>query len=65
MSAADWKQWAMDRPNWIQRTIQSGFEKFVEQECKDALNVAAGEPSGLGVIQSRAEKDDAASQEGK
>jgi hypothetical protein len=42
MSAPDWKQWAMDRQNWIQHTIQSAFDKFVEQECKDALNVAAG-----------------------
>jgi hypothetical protein len=30
MPAGDWKQWAMDWPNWIQGAVDPRFEKFVE-----------------------------------
>jgi hypothetical protein len=30
MPAVDWKQWAMDMPNWIKDMVESAFDKFVE-----------------------------------
>jgi hypothetical protein len=41
MPAADRKQCAMDQSNRIQGTVELPFEKFAEQKCKDALNIAA------------------------
>jgi hypothetical protein len=38
MTVADWRQWARDRLNWIQGTVELAFEKFVEKKWKDALN---------------------------
>jgi hypothetical protein len=39
---------AMDRPNWIQGTIELDFKKFVEQKRRDALNKAAADPASWG-----------------
>jgi hypothetical protein len=57
----------MDSLNRIQGTMESVFEKFLEQKWKDALKKAAHELAGwgLGVVHHRAEEDNAADQEGK
>jgi hypothetical protein len=34
MPVTDWKQWTMDRPNWIQGTVKNAFEKLTEQNWK-------------------------------
>jgi hypothetical protein len=30
MPAVDWKQCAMDMPNWVKDMVESAFDKFVE-----------------------------------
>jgi hypothetical protein len=46
--AEDWKQWAMHMPNWVQGSVELAFQKFIEQKCRDVLNIAAMEPADLG-----------------
>ncbi len=41
----DWKQWAKERPQWIQGSLEDAFWKFVDQKWRDSLNVAAAKPS--------------------
>jgi hypothetical protein len=46
MLFADWKEWAIKRPEWAQGDLGADFEAYVEKKRKDALNVAAAEPQG-------------------
>jgi hypothetical protein len=46
--AEDWKQWPMHMPNWVQGSVELAFEKFIEQKCRDVLNIAHMEPADLG-----------------
>ncbi len=46
MPANDWRQWAKERPLWIGGVIEEAFWTFVDQKWRDALNVAAAEPTG-------------------
>jgi hypothetical protein len=39
-------RWAMDRPDWIQSTVELAFVKFMEWKWKDALNITAAEIAG-------------------
>jgi hypothetical protein len=48
MPPADWRQWAKERPAWIRESIEEAFWSFVDQKWRDALNVAAAEPSSWG-----------------
>jgi hypothetical protein len=48
MPPMDWRQWARERPNWIRENPEEAFWSFVDQKWKDALNVAAAEPSAWG-----------------
>jgi hypothetical protein len=48
MPANDWRQWARERPTWIGGLIEEAFWTFVDQKWRDALNVAAAEPTGWG-----------------
>jgi hypothetical protein len=41
MPPGDWKQWAKERPLWIQDNIEEAFLRFVDQKWTDSLNVAA------------------------
>ncbi len=45
MPLGDWKQWAKERPQWIQGSLEDAFWKFVDQKRRVSLNVAAAEPS--------------------
>ncbi len=45
MPLGDWKQWAKERPQWIQGSLEYVFWKFVDQKWRDSLNLAAAEPS--------------------
>lgn len=29
---ADWKQWDMDRPNWMQGTVEPAFKEYAKQK---------------------------------
>ncbi len=49
MPASDWRQRARERPIWIGNVVEEAFWAFVDQKWKDALNVAAAEPAGLGL----------------
>jgi hypothetical protein len=44
MPNADWKEWAIKRPEWILEDLGAAFERFVEGKWQDALNVAAADP---------------------
>jgi hypothetical protein len=48
MPPMDWRQWARERPNWIRETTEEAFWNFVDQKWRDAINVAAAEPSAWG-----------------
>jgi hypothetical protein len=48
MPPTDWRQWAKERPVWIRQSIDEAFWNFVDQKWRDALNVAAAEPSSWG-----------------
>ncbi len=48
MPPNDWRQWAKERPTWMREAIKEAFWSFVDQKWRDALNVAAAEPAGLG-----------------
>jgi hypothetical protein len=48
MPPTDWRQWAKERPVWIRESIEEAFWNFVDQKWRDALNVAAAEPSSWG-----------------
>jgi hypothetical protein len=48
MPANDWRQWARERPTWIRGAIEEAFWTFMDQKWRDALNVAAAEPTGWG-----------------
>jgi hypothetical protein len=48
MPPMDWRQWARERPNWIRENPEEAFWNFVDQKWRDALNVAAAEPSAWG-----------------
>jgi hypothetical protein len=56
MPFADWKDWATKRPEWAREDLGVVFEKFVERKWRDALNVAAAEPSRWDISGSRAER---------
>ncbi len=56
MPAVDWKQWAMDMPNWVKDMVESAFDKFLEYKWKDALNVTAAKLSGWGTLISEPKK---------
>jgi hypothetical protein len=45
MPFTDWKEWATGQSERIYENVGDAFKKFLEQEWKDALNVAAAEPS--------------------
>jgi hypothetical protein len=45
MPMGDWKQWAKERPTWIDGPVEDAFWTFVDQKWKDSLNVAAAEPA--------------------
>jgi hypothetical protein len=45
MPYTDWKEWATKRPDWMQQDVAATFERFVEKNWQDALNVAAAEPA--------------------
>ncbi len=49
MPANDWRQWARERPLWIGSVIEEAFWTFVDQKWRDALNVAAAEPTGWNI----------------
>ncbi len=44
MPPGDWRQWAKERPLWIQDNIEEAFWRFVDQNWRDSKNVAAAEP---------------------
>jgi hypothetical protein len=44
MPYADWKEWAIKRPEWIREDLGAAFERFVEGKWQDALNVTAADP---------------------
>jgi hypothetical protein len=44
MPPRDWKQWAKERPLWIQDNIKEVFWRFVDQKWKDSLTVAVAKP---------------------
>jgi hypothetical protein len=48
MPPADWRQWAKERPAWMRGAIKEAFWNFVDQKWRDALNVAAAEPTAWG-----------------
>ncbi len=56
MAFADWKEWAMRRPERAQENLGTTFKRFVERRWRDALNVVAAEPSGREDSGSRPEK---------
>jgi hypothetical protein len=65
MPNSDWKQWAKERPTWIQQNVAEVVWRFVYQKWRDALNVAAAEPSGTDagreakkLAKERGQKDD-------
>jgi hypothetical protein len=45
MPLGDWKQWAKERPQWIQGSREEAFWKFKDPKWRDSLNVAAAEPA--------------------
>jgi hypothetical protein len=45
MPLGDWKQWAKERPKWIQENLERAFWKFMDQKWNVSLNVAAAEPA--------------------
>ncbi len=47
--ANDCRQWARERPLWIGGVIEEAFWTFVDQKWRDALNVAAAEPTGWNI----------------
>jgi hypothetical protein len=53
MPPNDWRQWAKERPTWMREAIEEAFWSFVDQKWRDALNVAAAEPTGWGSGSSR------------
>jgi hypothetical protein len=48
MPYADWKEWAMKRPEWMREDLGPMFKKFVERKWQDTLNMAAAEPQPWG-----------------
>jgi hypothetical protein len=48
MPPTDWRQLAKEWPVWIRESIEEAFWNFVDQKWRDALNVAAAEPSSWG-----------------
>ncbi len=46
MPASDWNQRAKERPVWIGGVLEDTFWTFMDQKWRDALNVAAAEPTG-------------------
>jgi hypothetical protein len=48
MPPTDWRQWAKERPVWMRESIEEAFWSFVDQKWRDALNIAAAEPSAWG-----------------
>jgi hypothetical protein len=46
MPPNDWRQWAKERSTWIRGAVEEAFWAFVDQKWRDALNVAAAEPTG-------------------
>jgi hypothetical protein len=46
MPPNDWRQWAKERPMWMRGAVEEAFWAFVDQRWRDALNVAAAEPTG-------------------
>jgi hypothetical protein len=40
MSTSDWKQWAKERPSWVQEDIEEAFWRFVDKKWKDSLHGA-------------------------
>jgi hypothetical protein len=48
MPMGNWKQWAKERPVWIGGVMEDAFWTFVDQKWRDALNIAAAEPTGWG-----------------
>ncbi len=48
MPPNDWRQWAKERPTWMREAREEAFWSFVDQKCRDALNVAAAGPAGWG-----------------
>jgi hypothetical protein len=48
MPPTDWCQWAKERPVWMRESIEEAFWSFVDQKWRDALNIAAAEPSTWG-----------------
>ncbi len=45
MPPADWKEWAMTRPGWVDQDTALAFEEFIERKWQDVLNIAATEPN--------------------
>jgi hypothetical protein len=45
----DWKQWAKERPVWMQGEMNFAFEKFNQQKWMDSLNMAPARLSGFAV----------------
>ncbi len=39
MPAALWKQWAKERPKWMQREESVAFERFMGYKWRDSLNI--------------------------
>jgi hypothetical protein len=48
MPPTDWRQWAKERPNWMREVTEEALWSFVDQKWRDALNVAAAEPTAWG-----------------
>ncbi len=46
MPVGDWKQWAKKRPLQIGGPMEDAIWAFVDQKCKDSLNMAAAETAG-------------------
>jgi hypothetical protein len=36
MLVTDWKQWAIEKPNWIQGTVEQAIEKLLERYVEGA-----------------------------
>jgi hypothetical protein len=45
MPVAAWKQWARERPTWLQGDVAL-VEKFIDHKRKDSLNIAADKRAG-------------------
>jgi hypothetical protein len=49
MPPNDWRQWAKERPTWMRGAVEEAFWAFVDHRWRDALNVAAAEPTGWSI----------------